>query len=91
MKVEEQELSINYDKLLVDFIEEKVGHLTRVRPDGFGITVLEFCELKGVSVEVARKALNGLVKQGLLKSELMILPGKIGRNPLVYYRNGEDE
>ena len=89
MKVEEQELNINYDKLLVDFIEENVGHMTQVRPDGFGITVEEFCDLKGVSREIARKALNQLVKEGLLKSELMVLPGKQGRNPLVYYRADE--
>ena len=78
-----------FDADLLDFINENMGSLTRIRPDGFGITVQEFADHKGTSEDIARKALKKMEKKGLLKSELMVLPGKTGRTPLVFYQPDE--
>jgi len=78
---------------LVDFLDTLPIQPTPVRPDGFGITITEYVDAKReqgnpVSADVARKYLNRLVKEGVLKKEQMV--DGAGTSPLVYYRPDEE-
>jgi len=92
MKVEEEQLDINYDASLAQILSDLAGDkLKKVRPQNFGITTQEFAVLKKTTVERARSFLNDQVKEGMLKCRKMSIPGKPGSCPYVYYQPEGDE
>ena len=71
---------IKYDKEVADLFS-----LPPIRPEGFGISIPEFCEEKHCSKELARTILNKAVSDGVLECTQM----RAGRGrPMIYYKVG---
>lgn len=58
------------------------------RPDGFGITIIEFAEANHCSVTQARTMLQKAVEDGILAVHMMVTPDKSAKTA-VYHRPGD--
>ena len=68
MKRNANRLNISENELL-EYIQ---SHARPLRPEGFGITAQEYMEKSHVGYDAAKRLLNGLVKIGKLKKQVMI-------------------
>lgn len=72
---------------MIEFLDDKLGAPTPIRPDGFGITVREYMTEKKCSENTARAMLDRGVKNGILERMPMIV-GNMGGAPMVYFQVG---
>ena len=75
---------------LLDYIDQQESaSRADVRPDGFGITVYEYAEKKGIGMDGARSLFKKLVKDGVLERRKLRAPNNPLSRPYVYYKPGE--
>jgi len=88
MKVEEEQLNINYDAAVVAFINANRPTVPPLRPEGKGVTAKEYADQDvDLNTERARKLLDQMVEKGKLVKERMRISGRAGSTSFVYFRS----